>query len=131
MADSVTSTVHLNDGYFYIASFTNVSDGTGESAVLKIDKSTLTAAKSGIEPLALDIEYIWFSVDNMRVTLLWDHASDSTAIALCGTGEYKADCLVPLRDPKLSDSTGDLLITTAGAATGDQYFVLVKCRLRT
>ena len=41
MADAVTTQV-LEDGErLYIAKFTDISDGTGESAVLKIDVSTL------------------------------------------------------------------------------------------
>ena len=41
MADAVTTIVTNNGAKNYQARFTNISDGTGESAVIKIDKSTL------------------------------------------------------------------------------------------
>ena len=43
MADAVTSQTILDDGgKNLIMKFTNISDGTGESAVAKIDVSALT-----------------------------------------------------------------------------------------
>ena len=46
MADAVTSTTVLDGDKDFIVQLTNVSDGTGESAVAKVDVSTLTARKS-------------------------------------------------------------------------------------
>jgi len=41
MADAVATQVILDGERLYIAKFTNISDGTGETGALKIDVSTL------------------------------------------------------------------------------------------
>ena len=44
MADTVTSQTLIDGERTVIMKFTNISDGTGESAVLKVDVSALTAS---------------------------------------------------------------------------------------
>jgi hypothetical protein len=46
MADAVTSTTIQDGEKDFIVQLTNVSDGTGESAVKKVDVSALSARKS-------------------------------------------------------------------------------------
>ena len=45
MADTVTSQTILNTPYRLVMKFTNVSDGSGESAVNKVDVSAFTAGE--------------------------------------------------------------------------------------
>ena len=47
MADTVTSQTILDTPYRLVMKFTNVSDGTGESAVKKVDVSAFTAGEKG------------------------------------------------------------------------------------
>ena len=44
MADAVTSTTILDSDKDFIVQLTNVSDGTGESAVAKVDVSALKSS---------------------------------------------------------------------------------------
>jgi hypothetical protein len=81
MADAVASNVVLNGDQQYIIHLTNISDGTGESAVVKVDKSTLLAI-DGAEPASLDIEQVRWCIQGFTsVRLLWDHNTDDTAAA--------------------------------------------------
>lgn len=63
MADAVTSQTILDDGgKNLIMKFTNISDGTGESAVAKIDVSALTnSAVTGQACSRVVLNRIWFS----------------------------------------------------------------------
>lgn len=44
MADAVTSQILLDTRFKTVMTFTNVSDGTGEAAVKKVDVSALTSS---------------------------------------------------------------------------------------
>lgn len=135
MADAVTTNVIYDGKDRYVVHLTNVSDGTGESAVAKVDKSTLTA-KDGGEPASLDIEQVEWNVQGFTsVRLLWDHTTDDTAVVLSGTGYKDFTCRddsVPeidrvrgLQDPRSTGGTGDLLLTTAGTTSGNTYDITI------
>ena len=72
MADAVNIT-KLQDGpkkaVFYL---TNLSDGSGEAAVKKIDMSTLATNAEGTPISSLSISNITFSTVGMSATLLYD-----------------------------------------------------------
>jgi hypothetical protein len=53
MADTVTTQIIQDGERNCIMKFTNVSDGTGESAVVKVDVSALQSNPSGIAILAV------------------------------------------------------------------------------
>ena len=59
MADAVTSQTIQDDNRKAVLKFTNISDGTGESAVTKIDVSALQANSKGDS---------WIVVENPPVT---------------------------------------------------------------
>lgn len=126
MADAVTTIVELNGKKRYIARFTGISDGTGESAVVKVDKSTLTNSL-GVEPSKLAIEEINWSIQGFAsVRLLWDHTTDDLAEVLAqGNGHRKYWPTGPgIVDPGSSGGTGDLLLTSS-ATTGGTYDIRV------
>lgn len=128
MADAVKNIV-LSDGQkYYGIHLSNISDGTGESAVIKVDKSTLLAS-DGAEPASLDIASARWCIQGFtRVTLLWDHTTDDTALVLTGSGyddfvngPYSDRTPKGLADPRSSGQTGDILLTTTGAVSGATY----------
>lgn len=124
MADAVTTNVIRNVGSEYIVHLTNVSDGTGESAVVKVDKSGLTV--SGVEPATLTIVAASWAIQGFaRVQIIWDHTTDVVALALCGTGSMNfAD---GLKDPGTGGS-GDLLLTAPAGANTGSYDILLTLR---
>src|SRR6186997_1970139 len=94
MADAVsTNTLHSGTTK-KIVCFNNVSDGTGESGVTKVDISTLTGA-----PAKVKINRIWWSSSGMQIRILFDHTTDDTAIVLDGSGHFDFRSLGGYQDP--------------------------------
>lgn len=138
MVDTVATRVVADTKNRYVVHLTNISDGTGESAVKKVDKSTLLAFDNA-EPASLDIEQVRWNIQGMSsVRLLWDHTTDDVAMVLCGSGyedfRGRADLLPDrsesngLRDPRSSGDTGDILLTTNGQVSGGTYDITLWLR---
>lgn len=123
MADTVSSQT-LKDGSKYtVMKFTNLSDGTGESAVTKVDVSALTPIAS-----LMTIEEIWYNINGMVVTLLWDATSDVRIIDLSGDGHMDLRDIGGLYNNAGAGVTGDIQLTTTGHTAGDNYTLILKMR---
>lgn len=134
MANTIDSMVIQNDGTFYVQRYLCLSDGTGMSDVVMIDKSTLTAYGTGQEPIALDLVkcsiQAWGTVNS--VLLEWDHTTDDEILAFGVQGlEMPSGCWGDLRDPRSAGGTGDVVITTNGLAANSGFQILSMWRLRT
>ena len=130
MADTVTSQVMQNSKMEYVVHLTGLSDATGESAVIKVDKSALTNT-GGVEPKAIDIMSIRWNIQGYSyIKLAWDHTTDDTAMLLSGNGYDNFEEASGLRDPRSTGGTGDLLLTSVGAASGATYDITIVCRLQ-
>lgn len=128
MADAVNVLVLNNSPHHYVVQLQNQSDGTGEAAVIKVDKSTLTGP-DGTEPSKLKLEKIKGNVNGMQVRLLWDHDTDDELMTL-GPGDYNLDFrdVGGLKDPASAGGTGDVLLTTNGHSAGDSYDITLYFR---
>lgn len=138
-ADAVATKVILESKTHYIVHLTNISDGTGESDVVKVDKSAIGVASDGAEAGSLEIDKIAWNCDGMAVRLEWDHTTDDLAMALSGNGlvNFKdiRDIFSPgvfntggLKDPRSTGGTGDILVTTVGHTSGDTYNITLWLR---
>ena len=76
MADSVTSQTLIDGERAVIMKFTNISDGTGESAVLKVDVSALTSSASGAACDRVTVTKIYIASHGMEVRMFWDASTD-------------------------------------------------------
>lgn len=126
MADAVT-TMYLAKGPRYaIVKLTNISDGTGESAVTKVALSGLVT-DDGQVPTRTSIKEVQWSIQGFTaVRLLWDHTTDDVACLLAaGNGYFEFGALGNASDPKSAGGNGDLLLTTAGAVSGATYDITV------
>lgn len=122
MADAVASQTILDSSKKTIMKFTNVSDGTGESAVKKVDVSALFGAPSTIK-----IDRIIYSVDGMAVHLLWDATTDVVAFTVGnGTGVLDFTSIGGLHNNAGTGVTGDILFTTNGHSSGDSYSIILE-----
>ena len=82
MADTVASQT-IEDGPKYaVIKLTNISDGTGESAVTKVDVSGLASSANGVACTGATIQKIWWQCTGMKVSILFDATSDVLAIQL-------------------------------------------------
>lgn len=126
MADTVDTLVQLNGKRRYIVRLTNVSDGTGESAVAKITKSGLTNL-AGAVPSKLIVEDIQWSIQGFSsVRLFWDHTTpDEIAVLAPGNGYRSFEEAGGLIDPGSAGGTGNITLTTAGAVSGATYDILL------
>ena len=130
MADIVTTQV-LSDtsGVKYVAKMTNISDGSGESLVKKIDASTTTfMTADGNRKIAK----IWWSVNttkaNASVELVWDGDTNATAILLNGQGYWDLRTAGDEITNNAVTPTGDVLLSTKNFAVGDNYTIIIEFR---
>lgn len=126
MADAVTSTTILNHPNRLVMKFTNNSDGTGESAVVKVDKSTFTGP-NGLEPTQLVIETIKGDVTGMQVYLYADHTTDIPIARIGGLGIVDMDfrAIGGLQTTGAGE-TGDITLTTVSHSAGDSYDITIS-----
>lgn len=127
MADAVRSIVQLSGKNRYLINITNISDGTGETDVVKVDKSTLTNV-NGVEPTALNVVSIQWAIQGFTsVRLEWDHTTDDVlALLPSGIGYRDYSFGGALADPRSAGTTGDILLTTAGAVSGATYDITLE-----
>ena len=130
MADIVTTQV-LSDtsGVKYVAKLTNLSDGSGESLVTKVDASGTTfMSEDGNRKIAK----IWYSVNTTNpkacVELLWAGASNATAVLLGGQGYWDWRTAGNEITNNATTPTGDVLLSTRDFVVGDNYTILVEFR---
>ena len=104
MADVVTSRTLFDGDKKVVINLTNISDGSGEAAVKKVDISSLTPVGTHFS-----IEKIQYNVYIGSVTLLFDASTDDTAITLSGSGTKDYTNFGGITDPKSSGYTGDIM----------------------
>lgn len=127
MADAVNSQTLFDGDSQAVMKFNNVSDGTGESAVLKVDVSALKANYIGKECTGVDIRRIVASVNGMSVNILWDATTDVSAFILSpGMYTLDFDTTTILRNNAGAGKTGDIMFTTVGASSGDTYSIILE-----
>lgn len=129
MADTVTTETVYDGRRRKIIHLTNVSDGTGESGVTKLDISGITF-DGGKTPTYTTIDMIDYNIQGFSsVRLYWDHTTDDEiAILPEGTNTWDFNSFGGKTDPRSSGGTGDLLLTTAGATSGATYDLTIYLR---
>ena len=128
MADAVTSQTIQDGQRIAILKFTNASDGTGESAVKKVDVSALAANSAGLSCSRVTINRIWWQCTGMSVKIDFDASTNVLAIGLSedsnGYHDYSDFSGIP--NNAGSGVTGDLDFTTVGHTSGDTYMIVLE-----
>jgi hypothetical protein len=108
---------------------TNISDGTGESGVVKVDLSAITF-NNGVVPTGSAVDLIDYNIQGFAsVRLYWDHTTDDEiAILPAGTGTIDWYAHGGKTDPRTTGGTGDVLLTTNGGASGATYDITIHLR---
>lgn len=137
MADVVTSQLLENGPRFAVYKFTNVSDGTGENQVIKVD-ATATGPLGdvvqgqtfypGVHLKVVDIKY---SVFSMGLRIQWVASSYLDMMVLQATDHWQflderggfGGLYVP---GTTAGATGSIAFTTVGAALGSGYTIIMK-----
>mgnify|MGYP003637070296 FL=1 len=128
MADAVTSQTIQDGERKAVLKFTNASDGSGESAVKKVDVSALAANSAGDTCTGVTINKIWWQCTGMSVKIEFDATSNVLAIGLSedSTGHHDYSDFSGIPNNAGSGVTGDLDFTTVGAGAGDTYMIVLE-----
>lgn len=126
MADAVTSQTIFDGERMAVMKFTNISDGTGETAAVKVDVSALAPSSFQRPCDGVTIERVHYSVGGMSVSVLWDATTDVPALVLA-PGQSTFD-FAKIQVPNNSGAgkTGDICFTTIGASAGDSYTIMLE-----
>ena len=130
MADAVTSQTLFDGDKHVVMKFTNISDGTGESAVKKVDVSALESDINGNTCTSVAIEKIWWQCIGMKVRMLFDATSDKFIIELGEnqSGYHDYSEFGGISNNAGSGKTGDIDFTTVGHSSADTYTIILKMR---
>jgi hypothetical protein len=128
MADVVASQTLLDGERLFIGKFTNISDGTGETAVVKINPSTLSVNAYGRACNGVKINKIWSTTHGMEVRILWDATTDVFAWMIPQNTNYFMDfsSFGGLQNNAGTGVNGNVLFTTADASSGDMYTIVIE-----
>ena len=130
MADTVASQTLADGPKTAVLKLTNISDGSGESAVTKVDVSALQPSADGDTCTGVTIERIWWQCIGMKVQILWDATTDLFCIELGEnqSGDHDYTKFGGLTNNSGSGKTGDVKFTTVGHSDGDTYTVILYLR---
>ena len=139
MADVVTSqTIVDTSGTKTVMKFTNISDGSGETLVTKMDASELTFMT---EDANRTLAKIYWAINTTNgksgVEISWAGSGTSSANAtigfFSGTGfhdYFVAGNSIPNNATLTANTSpaGDILFSTKGFVAGDNYTIIIEVR---
>ena len=128
MADAVASQTIQDGERTAIMRFTNVSDGSGESAVKKVDVSALAANSAGQACTEVHIQRIYWMTVGMSLKMEFDASTNVllTHIPADATGDEYYDNFTAIPNNAGSGKTGDIDFTTVGHSSGDSYMIILE-----
>lgn len=127
MADAVATQILVDDTRRAVFKFTNISDGTGETAVVKVDVSAL-ASYQGKACTSVAIQTIDAITIGMGLNLLWEATTDVVILTMGENDFFTFDFsrFGGLTNNAGAGKNGDILFTTVGAGSGDKYTVVME-----
>lgn len=126
MADAVTSQTIFDGERMAVMKFTNISDGTGETAVTKVDVSALNPSSFSKACDGVTIEKVHYSIGGMAVSILWEATTDVPTLVLA-SGQSTFDFTkIQIPNDAGTGKNGDVLFSTIGASAGDTYTIILE-----
>jgi hypothetical protein len=128
MADAVTSQTIIDGERNCIMKFTNVSDGTGESAVAKVDVSALSSNSAGTACSEVRVLRVSHAIVGMSVQMFLNATSNVLLMELAESSNGHMDFtdFGGLPNNAGSGKNGDILFTTKGHSSGDTYSITLE-----
>ena len=128
MADAVTSQTIVDGERNCVMKFTNVSDGTGESAVAKVDVSALAANAAGISCSEVRVMRVSHAIVGMSVQMFLNATSNVLLMELAesSNGDMDFHDFGGIPNNAGSGKNGDVLFTTVGHTSGDTYSIILE-----
>ena len=135
MADAVTSQTLSDGDRIAVVKFTNISDGSGEASVAKVDVSALANNSAGAACALATIDQIWYDIGGMRVALEWNATTNVVAAVLggsaavgVGSGYMDFRSFGGIKNTEASGVDGDIDLTTHGHTSHDHYTIVLQLR---
>ena len=128
MADAVTSQTLMDGERIAIMKFTNISDGTGETAVTKVNVANLAASGSGKPCTGVIVSKISSICHGMEVRMLWDATTDVPFFLSTVNTNYENDFskFGGITNNSGAGKNGNIVFTTSDQTTGDTYTVVLE-----
>ena len=138
MADTVASQLIANGPRNWGYVFTNASDGTGETGVVKVDGSSsgplgVTIGGTIIYPTSnIKITEIEYDISpGLKLEIIWDATSAQIATVLGGFNklyywQFGGLAAVGSTGALIAGATGKILFTTIGSTPGASYTVYMR-----
>ena len=128
MADAVTSQTLMDGERVAIMKFTNISDGTGETAVTKVTASSLAASGSGKACTGVIVNKITSVCHGMEVRLYWGASTNVPFFLSTVNTNYMNDFsdIGGITNNSGAGKTGNILFSTSDTILGDTYTVVLE-----
>ena len=128
MADTVTTQTIIDGERNWVMKFTNVSDGTGESAVAKVDVSALAANSAGTACSEVRLVRVSHAIVGMSVQLFFNASTNVLIMELAesSNGHMEFGDFGGIPNNAGSGKNGDILFTTKGHSSGDTYSIVLE-----
>ena len=108
--------------------FTNISDGTGETAVTKVNVSSLASSGAGKACTGVIVNKITSLCHGMEVRMLWDATTDVPFFMTTINTNYENDfsSIGGITNNSGAGKNGNILFSTADASAGDTYTIVLE-----
>ena len=128
MADAVTSQTLMDGERLAIMKFTNISDGTGETAVTKVTVSSLSANSWGKACSGVTVTKITSACHGMEVRMYWDASTDVPFFLSNVNSTYENDFsgIGGISNNAGTGKNGNIVFSTSDATSGDTYTVVLE-----
>ena len=128
MADAVATQILFDGERMAIMKFTNISDGTGETKVTKVDVSTLLPSSFDKACDGVTITNIHAMTHGMEVDMYWDATTDVFILSVPQQQMYSMDLTKfgGLWNNAGAGKNGDVLFSTRDASVGDTYTIILE-----
>ncbi len=128
MADAVTTQTLMDGERLAVMKFTNISDGTGETAVTKVNVSTLSANGNGQPCTGVIVNKITSVCHGMEVRMYWDASTDVPFFLSTVNTNYENDFskIGGITNNAGAGKTGNIVFSTSDQTNGDTYTVVLE-----
>jgi len=128
MADAVATQTLFDGERMAIMKFTNISDGTGETKVTKVDVSTLNPSSFNKACDGVTITKVHALTHGMEVDMYWDATTDVFILSVPQNTMYSMDLTEfgGLWNNAGAGKNGDVQFSTRDASAGDTYTIILE-----
>lgn len=128
MADAVASQTLLDGERVAIMKFTNASDGTGETNVVKVNPASLAASNAGGACDAVTITKVTGLTHGMEVVMKWKATTPVIIETIPQNTNYQQDFekIGGLINNAGTGKDGAITFTTLDTSAGDAYTVVLE-----